>query len=110
VRDRRAEDGHHGVADELLDGAAVPLELASQLRVVRRQRGADVLGIELLRLRGEPDQVGEQDRDDLPLLAGLVRRRGAERRAAARAEAGILGVLAPAVRAQHHGYLSRSTV
>ena len=26
VRDRRAPDGHHGVADELLDGAAVPAD------------------------------------------------------------------------------------
>ena len=37
VRDRRAEDGHHGVADELLDRAAVPLELGAELCVVRRR-------------------------------------------------------------------------
>ena len=37
VRDRRAEDGHDGVADELLDRAAVPLELAADRRVVRRR-------------------------------------------------------------------------
>ena len=36
VRDRRAEERHHRVADELLDRAAVALELGAQPRVVRR--------------------------------------------------------------------------
>jgi hypothetical protein len=36
VRDGRAEDRHHRVADELLDGAAVPLDLRAQPRVIRR--------------------------------------------------------------------------
>ena len=35
VRDRRAEHGHHRVADELLDRAAEALELVAQPRVVR---------------------------------------------------------------------------
>ena len=51
VRGRRAEHGHHRVADELLDRAPVPLELGAQASVVRRQHAADVLGIELLGLR-----------------------------------------------------------
>jgi len=29
VEPRQPEDGHHGVADELFDGAAVPLELGA---------------------------------------------------------------------------------
>ena len=45
VRDRRAEDGHHRVADELLDRAAVPLELVAHARVVGLEAGADVLRI-----------------------------------------------------------------
>ena len=37
VRDRRAEDAEHRVADELLDPAAVPLDLRPNPLVVRRQ-------------------------------------------------------------------------
>ena len=69
VRDRRAEDGHHRVADELLDRAAVPLDLGAQLRVVRRERRADVLRVEPLGACRRADEVGEEDRHDLPLLA-----------------------------------------
>jgi hypothetical protein len=45
VGDRGAEDGHHRVADELLHGAAVPLDLAAQPCVVGRQGCADVLRV-----------------------------------------------------------------
>ena len=69
VRDRRAEEGHHRVADELLDRAAVPLELAAEPLAVRREQRAHVLRVELLGPRREADEVGEEDRDDLPLLA-----------------------------------------
>jgi hypothetical protein len=48
VRHRRAEDGHHRVADELLDRAAVALELAAEPLVVRPQDRLDVLRIELV--------------------------------------------------------------
>ena len=37
VRRRRAEERHHGVADELLDGAAVALELGADALVVRAE-------------------------------------------------------------------------
>ena len=37
VRDRRAEERHHRVADELLDRSAETLELGAQMRVVRRE-------------------------------------------------------------------------
>ena len=47
VRHGRAEDGHHGVADELLDRAAVALDLASTRA---RGTGAAWHG----RLRGRP--------------------------------------------------------
>ena len=53
VRDRRAEQRHHGVADELLDRAAVALELRADALVVRAEHRLDVLGVERLRLRGE---------------------------------------------------------
>ena len=48
VRDRRAEDRHDRVADELLDRAAEPLDLLLHARVVRTQARADVLRIGLL--------------------------------------------------------------
>jgi hypothetical protein len=45
VRGRRAEEGHDRIADELLDGAAVALELGANALVVRPQDRLDVLGI-----------------------------------------------------------------
>ena len=101
VRDGGAEDGHHRVADELLDRATVPLELGPELRVIRREGGADVLGVETLGACRRADEVGEEDRHDLPLLA-----RGAgcgrERSAAHPAEAEALGVLLSAGRTNDH--------
>ena len=57
VRDRRAEERHHRVADELLDRAAEALELRTKMGVVRREQRAHVLGVEPLRPRREPDEV-----------------------------------------------------
>ena len=48
VRDRRPEERHHRVADELLDGAAVPLELVPQALVIRTEDRLHVLGVERL--------------------------------------------------------------
>ncbi len=45
VRDRGAEHGHHGVADELLDRAPEALELVAQPRVVGPEQRAHLLGI-----------------------------------------------------------------
>ncbi len=99
VRDRRAEQSHHRIADEFLDGAAVPLQLTTQPCVVRRKQRAHILGIHRLHARREADEIGEQDRDDLALLPG---RRGLlERRAAAAAEAESLRILLTAFGAAH---------
>src|SRR5262249_39093058 len=65
----RAEHGHHGVADELLDRAAALLDLLAQPRVVRHEDRAHVLRVAALGHRRRADEIGEQDRDDLPLLA-----------------------------------------
>ena len=51
VRDGRAEERHHRVTDELLDGAAVALELGSDAGVVRAENRCHVLGVQRLRLR-----------------------------------------------------------
>ena len=101
VGDWRAEDGHHRVADELLDRAAVALELAAHPSVVRRQGRADILRVEELRLRGRADQVGEEDRHNLALLEEQLGGR-VERRAAAGAEGNAVRALPPAGRADDH--------
>ena len=69
MRDRRAEERHDRVADELLDSSSVALELGAQPLVVRPQDRLDVLGIQRLGARGEADEVGEQHRHDLALAA-----------------------------------------
>ena len=62
-----AEDGDHGVADELLDGAAVGLDDAARDRVVAAQHGVDDLGVVALRERREAHEVAEEGRDDSAL-------------------------------------------
>ena len=86
VRHRSPEHGHHRVPDELLDNSAIGLDPLAGDRVVRAQGVSDVLGIRVVRRGGEPLEVDEQDRDELPLLArgGRV----GERRAALWAEQG----------------------
>ena len=73
VRDGSPEERHHRVPDELLDGAAVALELAADASVVRAQKRVDVLGIHRLRALREADEVAEDDRDDLALAARRAR-------------------------------------
>ena len=70
VSDRRAEQRHHGVADELLHRPAEALELEAKSVVVRREDRFDVLRIEGLGTGCEADEIGEEDGDDLPLFAG----------------------------------------
>ena len=64
--DRRdPEDGHDGIPDELLDGAAMVLDRPRRSLEVARHDAADGLGIQL---RAEPRRlrdVGEDDRDRL---------------------------------------------
>ena len=66
---RHAEDGHHGVADELLDRAAVPLDRGARDVEVARHQRAQRLGVEPLAERGRAGDVAEEHGHDLPLLA-----------------------------------------
>ncbi len=70
VRDGRAEQRHNRVADELLDRAAVVLELGAKASVIRAEDRLHVLRVHRLRARREADEVAEEDRDDLALSAG----------------------------------------
>ena len=88
----RAEDGHHGVADELLHDTAERLDLPPDALVIGRQDRMHVLGIQPLGPRREPDEVDEDDADD----ASLGVRPGAsrsQRAPAGEAETGDLRVL-----------------
>ncbi len=67
MRDGGAEERHHRIADELLDRAAVSLELATEACMVRTEHCTYVFRIELLGLRREADKVAEEDGDDLAL-------------------------------------------
>ncbi len=72
VRSRRSPDGHHGIADELLDRAAIAFDdLARQVEVAR-QRVAHVLRVALRGEGRETDEIGEQDADQPPLGRACV--------------------------------------
>src|SRR6266508_1188931 len=63
--------------------------------------GAHVFRVALFRGGGEADEIAEEDRDDLPLLAGGWRLLGERSRAEA-AEHETVRVLPPAIRAGQH--------
>ena len=71
--DWRPEERHHGVADELLDRATVTLQLGPNPCVVGAEDGFDVLWVERLGLRGEADEIAEEDGDDLAFSPDLLR-------------------------------------
>ena len=104
---RDAEHGHHGVADELLDRAAVALERGAHRVEVAGHDLAHGLGVELLAELGRAGHVAEHDRDGLADLGSLGRVGRAELGAADRAEVRALGVPRPAVRTGRHGPESR---
>ena len=74
--DRRAPDGHHGVADELLDGAAVALHDVARGVEVAGQEFAHRLGVTIRGERRESHEVREEDGDN----AAFRCRRGCGRR------------------------------
>jgi hypothetical protein len=65
---RRAEDGHHRIADELLRDPAVALDLAVEELEQLTLELAYVLGVELLAERRRPGEVGKEHAHDSPLL------------------------------------------
>jgi hypothetical protein len=106
VGDGCTEQGHDRVPDELLHRPAVPLELNADLGLVARQERANVLRIQALRSRGRPDEVAEEDGDDLALLAHFSR--GSQRDTAHAAQAKAIWVLLAAARTyDRHGHRVR---
>ena len=110
VGDRRAEERHDAVAEELVHRAFVPVHLGQhELERARHQR-VHVLGVEPRRERGEAGDVHEEDGDLLALalegglrgedalgeVLGRVRRRARELRGCRRAR----GERLPALRTE----------
>ena len=75
VRNRRAEEGEDTVSGEVLDVAADPLHLGDDSGHRLPDDELDFFCVELLAECGRTDEVGEENGDDLPLLAEIVRRR-----------------------------------
>src|SRR4029453_1661487 len=94
-----AEHGHDPVADELVDRAAVTLDLPADPHVVGQEPGPHVLGVGVVGGGGEADQVAEDHGDDLALLTGRGRPQGAP---AGEAEPGRRRVLLPAPGTDRH--------
>ena len=87
VCDRRAEDRHHGIADELLDDPAVLLHALPRVTVVELQDVTHIFRIRLVRARRRVDEVDEEDRHHFSLLR--CRRRLRQGCPAATAEARV---------------------
>jgi hypothetical protein len=99
MRDRGAEHSHDRVADELLNDAAERFDFGLHPGVIGHEHGPNVLGVGLVRARGEVDQVDEQHRDDLALFD---RRLDGQGRATGRTVPAPLGILLPTSRALEH--------
>jgi hypothetical protein len=100
VESRDAEHGHHRVADELLHPAAVAFEHPAHPLEVPGHHGAKGFRIELLPHAGKAGYVREHYGHGLSDLPGRLDGRG-QGRAAETTEPETLGILFPALRAQH---------
>ena len=101
VRDRYPKDSHDRVADELLDGATVPLEDDAKVLEVPAHPCTERLRIGRLPESRRTDEVAEENRDDLPLLASRL---GAHELSAARhAKAGLGRALDTTAQTDRHG-------
>jgi len=67
---RHTEHGHHRVADELLDDAAVPLDRSTHRVVPAQEERAQRLGVEALAEPGRVGEVAEEDRHSFPRRGG----------------------------------------
>ena len=75
----RAEHGHHGITDELLDRPSEGLDPLPRTSVIRREARLHFLGIRRLRSGREADEVAEEHGHDLALScagSGSWRKRG----------------------------------
>ena len=74
----QAKDRHNRVADVLLDGAAMPMNLTRHRAEKPREQGARVFGVQVFGERRGAGEVGKEHGDDAPLFRVLFGwRRGA---------------------------------
>ena len=95
----RAPDGHHGVADELLDRPAVPARRprVASVEVLRTGARGRSSGSRPSDERREADEVGEQDRDEAALGDRAGGRGGCGRRTAIGRRAAVAAAAAAAL-------------
>ncbi len=86
VRDRHPERGHDGIADELLDGAALGFDLLAHRRRVGLHHLLEPLRVQPFAEGRRSGDVGEDHRDELAFLARVF---DDHRDAARRTEAGV---------------------
>jgi hypothetical protein len=103
VHHRDTEDGHDGVADELLDGAAVALDGLPHGAEVVGHDAPRRLGVEAFAHCGGAGDIAEDNRHRLPNLSGS--RRGDELGAAGAAETKAFGIVVSAGRTAHDAIL-----
>ncbi|MEX2275777.1 MAG: response regulator transcription factor [Actinomycetota bacterium] len=99
VSDGGAENGDHGVADELIHRALEVFDLPQEPGVERAQGVLYVFGIRVIGPGGEADEIAREHRDDLAFLVGSRPEGGAAREA----EASVLRILLAAVGTGAHG-------
>ncbi len=98
VHGRQPEDRHHGVADELLDDAAMALDDRLHALEIAREQRTERLRVERLAERRRTGDVAKQHGHDLPLLPPLL----TSGRTTFRAIPEGLGSLVPADGASRH--------
>jgi hypothetical protein len=96
---RDAEHGHRGIADELLDRAAMTLENRPQLSVETHHPLAEQLWVGAIAQGGRAHEIAKQDSHGF----ANSRSRLGERSATRVAEAGAVGILPTAASAYLHG-------
>ena len=116
VRDRRAEDGDDGIADELFRVGVEAVDHRAQRSEQVGLQAADVLGVEAFGERGEAGEIGEEDGGGAAIGVrrdGRRRRRGRELLPAAGAEGEADRYVELATRAFHRrilGGLARRSI
>src|SRR5206468_12387521 len=99
---RRAEDGHDRIADELLDPAAMALDVPPKAGVIGADARPHVFGVLVLGGGGEASEIAEEHGDDLALLEHGQRADFDQRRGTLVAELRPLRVLVAAPWTDHH--------
>src|SRR5712691_6492878 len=106
MRDRRTEQRHRCIANELFDRATETLELRTQPLVIGSEQRSYVLGIHALGTRGEAHQVRKQHGHDLALLT-RGRLRTGKRPSAGVTESSAVWVLLATTWTGDHGRIVR---